>query len=86
MDLGFEMGQKVKCINSRFKDDLNSPFRISEITTPKSGENYTIRDVVKTLSGTGIRLNEIKNKQYFFKKLNRWEEPYFGAYRFKVFD
>jgi len=84
MSLEIYIGQKIKCINSRFKDNPNSPFKISEINIPKLGEKYTVREIVNFSGNTGIRLEEIKNKQYWFKKIGKWEEPFFGAYHFKI--
>ncbi|MCK9596068.1 hypothetical protein M0R19_02710 [Candidatus Pacearchaeota archaeon] len=83
MTLKIGIGDKIKCIDNYFKDDPNSPFRISEIELPKRGNYYTVREITGESSiHPGIRLQEIKNKKYYFGKLHRWEEPSFGLHHF----
>ena len=76
-------GDRVKCINGYFEDDETNPFKISELNLPKENELYTIRQVVITNYGTGIRLTEIVNKEYYFENIHAEEEPIFGINRFK---
>ncbi|MCK9568120.1 hypothetical protein M0R72_04170 [Candidatus Pacearchaeota archaeon] len=76
-------GDKVKCIDDYFEDSNTNPFHIREINIPKENQNYTIREVVRTDYGTGVRLVEVINKKYYFKNINREEEPIFGSNRFK---
>ncbi len=74
---------KVRCIDDSFRDDPANPFKISDIELPKKGETYTIREVVPTKYGTGVRLTEIQNKKYFYSDIGHHQEPIFGDYRFE---
>ncbi|MFZ3015949.1 MAG: hypothetical protein WA101_03090 [Minisyncoccia bacterium] len=56
---------------------------VKEITFPKQGNPYTIRELVHTKHGTGVRLNEIKNSPYYFSE-GIYEEPIFGIETFKL--
>ena len=56
MKCTFIVGQKVVCINdSDFMDHIMNEME------PKAGVIYTIRDVILTSYGIGVRLNEIHN-------------------------
>jgi len=55
---------KVKCIEDNFVDEKTNPFKASDINLPIKEKLYTIRQIVKTPYGTGVRLEEIKNKKY----------------------
>lgn len=79
-----EKGQKVKCIADKFVDEPTNPFRASELNLPKKGKKYTIRDVIYTDYGTGIRLKEIKNRKYWFDDIAEEQEPIFDADRFEI--
>lgn len=76
-------GIKVICIDDCFVDSPTNPFRKCEINLPKKDEVYTVREVVKTSYGSGIRLYEIKNKKYYFSDISRFEEPTFSIKRFR---
>jgi len=79
-------GDKVICIDDYFEDSETNPFRVSELKLPKERETYTIRELAKTAYGTGVRLNEIINKKYYFGDIHKEEEPIFGINRFQVLD
>ena len=51
---------------------------------PEKGQEYTIRKVVKTPYGKVLRLEEIKNKKFYFDNIEKHQEPIFGKYRFKL--
>ena len=77
------MGEGVKCIDGHFEDNEVNPFKISELSLPKEGNFYTIREIVdKDKYGYGFRLNEIKNKKFYFSQLGLYEEPIFNISRF----
>jgi len=78
-----EPGTKVRCLDDHFVDEKTNPFKASDLNLPESGKVYTVREVVKTQYGTGIRLHEIKNKQYYFDDIRGLEEPIFDANRFE---
>lgn len=79
-----EKGDKVMCVDDYFEDCKTNPFKFSEINIPKEDELYTIREVVRTPYGTGVRLEEIINKKYYFSNIHREEEPIFGVNRFQI--
>jgi len=79
-----KIGDKVKCIDDYFIDEATNPFRVSELKLPKEGEVYTIRKVVETEYGRGIRLKEIVNKKYYFDDIHKEQEPIFGVDRFQI--
>ena len=79
-------GEKVKCIDDHFIDEPTNPFRKSQLNLPVENEIYTVRQVVKTDYGSGIRLEEIKNDTFYFDNIKRHEEPIFGTYRFEPLD
>ena len=62
-----EKGNKVECIDDLFVDDRQNPFKASELHLPKIGEIYTIREMVDTGYGLGVRLDEIKIKNTIIK-------------------
>lgn len=76
-------GDKVKCTNARFFNDSQLPFNAKDIKLPELGKIYTVRDVIKTKHGVGIRLKEIKNKKFFFDDIKKIREPIFATERFK---
>lgn len=77
-------GDRVKCIDGHFKEEITGPFRISEIQTPLEGKLYFVREVVETLYGAGIRLEGIQNDSYYFGNIRRKEEPIFRQNRFAL--
>ena len=81
-----KVGEKVKCIDDCFVDEPTNPFRKSQLHLPVENEVYTIRQVVKTDYGVGIRLEEIKNSTFYFDNIKKYEEPIFGIYRFQPLD
>lgn len=76
-------GDKVKCINAKFFDYSRLPFSAKDIKMPEHGKIYTVRDVVWTKHGTGIRLKEIKNKEFYFDDVKQIREPIFATGRFR---
>jgi hypothetical protein len=81
-----KVGIKVRCIDDHFEDDRTNPFRMSELNLPKRGKIYTVRAVVQADPpyGTGIRLQEIKNRTYYFDSSKRCREPIFSTRRFRI--
>jgi hypothetical protein len=77
-------GDKVICVDDYFEDCRTNPFKMSEINLPEEDKRYTIREVIKNSSGTGVRLEEIINKKYYFQDIHREEEPTFGVNRFQL--
>jgi len=78
----FKRGDKIKCIDDHFVDEKTNPFKKSDMTLPKKGKTYTIRRIIDTPYGKGLRLKEIKNKKYYFENIKRYQEPIFAIERF----
>jgi len=83
MDGKLRIGDKIKCVNGKFHNESTNPFRLGDIQIPKKGSVYTVREVVETNYGTGLRLEEIKNRKFYFQNIKRFEEPIFIVARFK---
>jgi len=79
------LGNQVRCLDGRFRDERTNPFRIADLNLPIEGELYEVRAIITTPHGTGIRLAEIQNTGYFFQDIGQFQEPIFGDYRFEVF-
>lgn len=77
-------GVSVKCIDDHFVDEESNPFKASELNLPKQEILYTVRKVIKTKYGKGIRLKEIKNKKYYFDNIGKYKEPFFNKDRFEL--
>jgi hypothetical protein len=77
-------GDAVICINSHFEDSKTNPFEFSKIKLPKEKEYYTVREIVESSYGIGIRLEEVVNKKYYFDNIRRKEEPIFDINRFRL--
>lgn len=77
-----QKGDKVICVNDQFNyNDPQIPKEYLTISVPVKGEEYTIREVVRTNYGIGIRLEEIKNKQ-IYHTVGGWQEPIFSVVKF----
>lgn len=74
---------KVKCVDAYFVDDPELPFFAGEIRLPKKGKIYTVRDIVDTGYGIGVRLAEIKNRKFYFDNIKKHQELVFAIERFK---
>jgi hypothetical protein len=77
-------GTKVICIDDHFEDVKTNPYKKSDITLPEKDKIYTIRKVVNTQYGVGVRLKEITNKEFYFQNIRGYEEPIFSEERFKI--
>jgi len=77
-------GSLVLCIGTFGEPGSDLPFKKNEIEIPENGKNYTIREIVVTPYGTGVRLVEIKNPSFFFGNIKRHEEPIFGIEKFQL--
>jgi hypothetical protein len=76
-------GMRVRCTNGHFESRRTDPFDIGDISLPREGNIYTIREVVETAEGVGIRLLEVQNPQ-FRHDVGGTEEPCFGPNRFEI--
>lgn len=81
--MGLEVGKLVRCIRGIARTRSTDPFSQDEISTPQRGQVYTIREVVRTNHGTGLRLEEIINREYYHAQ-GGWQEPCFDTRRFVV--
>lgn len=73
-------GGKVRCINGDFHLPFGSKWKI-----PKEGEIYTISDVIPTVSGEGIYLEEIQNGKVYYVS-GCMQEPLWDSKRFVSID
>ncbi len=80
-----EPGRRIRCIDDHFQSDRSLPFDPEDINLPEKDSLYTVREVVDTGHGVGIRLEEVKNKEYFFSNIRGYEEPVFGLGRFEPY-
>lgn len=78
-----QRGARVRCINGHFESRKTDPFGIEDISLPREGQIYTIREVVQTAEGMGIRLLDVQNPQ-FRHDIGGTEEPCFGLNRFEL--
>lgn len=76
-------GVRVRCTNGHFHSRMTDPFSVEDISLPQEGQVYTIREVVGTAEGMGIRLLEVQNSQ-FRHDIGGTEEPCFGFNRFEL--
>lgn len=79
----FKRGQKVLCVDGSAKKRLSDPFDPEDITIPEEGEIYTIRDVIFTKYGVGLRFEEIHNP-IFQHAEGGYQEPCFLIGRFEI--
>jgi hypothetical protein len=75
-------GQRIICIDDFFEDEDTNPFDVDELILPEAGREYTVREVVRTDYGIGLRLEEIRNEEYYFENVCEYQEPIFGKNRF----
>lgn len=85
--MSFKIGQKIICI-----DDKMKPESIRDITKMfrnwiKKDEKYTIRAILENDDiVTGILLEEVVNGVIYIKLIDKWQEPAFALWRFRVLD
>lgn len=75
-------GHKVKFINDKFTDEFSNPFKSAQLNKPIKNKIYTVRDVVETKYGIGLRLAEIVNSKFYHDDVGL-QEPAFSADRFE---
>jgi hypothetical protein len=77
-------GVRVRCTNGTFKRDPDLPFGPEDISLPKKGQVYTIREVVQTaVSRPALRFLEVQNP-CFRHTIGGLEEPAFSLSRFEL--
>lgn len=81
---GIKIGDKVNCTDDEFFDDHKLPYTAKEIKKPKDGKPYHIREIIDTGYGVGVRLKEIKNKEFYFDNIKQKQEPIFAIERFEL--
>lgn len=80
-----EKNMAVLCIDAAFQDDEELPFSMDEIIKPQKNTQYTIKEVVETNFGVGVRLYGIKNEKFLFSKIQGYKEPLFCVERFEPY-
>lgn len=74
-------GSRVKCIDDCFEGCGTLTLDIDELLLPEKDKIYTIRGIKETKGGTGVLLEEIRNKQYSFPSIKKKREPVFDIKR-----
>lgn len=74
----------VICINDKFSQQILEFYKLHDITTPKKDVVYQIREIIKTMNGSGLLLEEIHNKNVPIKGYTGifWIEPNWALPRF----
>jgi len=72
-------GSLVELVKDKWKVKNEMWFEV--ITFPVKGVIYTVREIVKTSTGTGLRLEEIVN--YDFQFADGFSEPCFSVENFR---
>lgn len=76
-------GDKVICVNDIFVDEITNPFVKKNLNLPLKNKSYTVKDVVKTKYGIGLRLVELENEKYYFSNVGQNLELTFDVSRFE---
>ena len=81
----FGVGDKILCIDDSMAEHTRLELSKDVPNWVKKGEEYTIREVYENKGIVlGILLEEISNPVKFFKLINRFQEPAFADWRFRL--
>jgi hypothetical protein len=79
----FLKGDKVRCLQSVNRIDIDLPYFMGELSLPVEGRLYTVREVVTTPAhGDGLRFLELQNQTYVHDEVGE-EEPCFSPDMFE---
>lgn len=77
-------GLVVRCIDGNFHTRRTDPVRVEELSMPKEGQDYTIREVVVAGDGQdGLLFLEVQNPA-IMHDIGDLREPCFSLWRFEV--
>ena len=80
----FLKGDRVRCLQTVSRLDVDLPYFLSELSLPVAGRIYTVREVVETPShGEGLRFLELQNRTYAHDEVGE-EEPCFSPDMFEL--
>ncbi|MBX9740960.1 MAG: hypothetical protein K2X62_12835 [Beijerinckiaceae bacterium] len=80
----FLKGDKVRCLQTIQRLDVDLPYFLSELSLPVEGRVYTVREVVETPAhGEGLRFLELQNQTYQHDHVGE-EEPCFSPDMFEL--
>ncbi|KTS30905.1 hypothetical protein NS228_05940 [Methylobacterium indicum] len=81
MPAPFSRGQRLICVDGHFAPDPEVPYRGDDLSVPKEGRVYTVRECVMTERGWGVRFLELQNP-VFHHDIGGRHEPAFSLGRF----
>lgn len=82
--LKFLKGDRVRCLHSVQRLDLDLPYFMDELSLPVKGRIYTVREVVTTPAhGDGLRFLELQNRTFAHDEVGE-EEPCFSPDMFEL--
>ena len=82
--LRFIKGDRVRCLQSVERIDIDLPYFLGELSLPVRGRIYTVREIVETPAhGDGLRFLELQNRTYQHDVVGD-EEPCFSPDMFEL--
>jgi hypothetical protein len=82
--LRFIKGDRVRCLQSVERIDIDQPYFVGELSLPVKGRIYTVREIVATPAhGDGLRFLELQNRTYQHDEVGE-EEPCFSPDMFEL--
>ncbi len=82
--LRFMKGDRVRCLQSVARNDVDLPYFLGDLSLPVKGRIYTVREIVATPEhGDGLRFLELQNRTYEHDQVGE-EEPCFSPDMFEL--
>jgi hypothetical protein len=82
--LKFIKGDRVRCLQSVKRIDVDLPYFLDDLSLPVQGRIYTVREVVETPAhGDGLRFLELQNRTFSHDVVGE-EEPCFSPDMFEL--
>jgi hypothetical protein len=82
--LRFIKGDRVRCLQSVKRIDVDLPYFLDDLSLPVQGRIYTVREVVETPAhGDGLRFLELQNRTFSHDVVGE-EEPCFSPDMFEL--
>ena len=75
-------GDRVVCDDDFVYFGPHEPFTSAQVNLPVQEQTYTVRSVVQTPHGPGIRLKEVQNAEFYYADVKGRREPIFNPTRF----
>ena len=82
--LRFMKGDRVRCLQSVARIDVDLPYFLGDLSLPVKGRIYTVREIDATPEhGDGLRFLELQNRTYEHDQVGE-EEPCFSPDMFEL--